>query len=261
MATLSIHAYMLSCEKRAQIREQTLANLAATDWGDRVSIELDHSLDPRPQGRIEETAKTILCRAYDEGADFLLFLEDDLDFNRHLRHNLQHWRPVVDAGPEGHFFASLYNPNVCALQRDPGNAVLVADPNTTYGSQALLIARATVLEIIRRWDEVVGMPDIKMPRLAAAVCPVLYHLPSLVQHMPVPSVWGGSSHRALDFDATWRAGDSTCRARPPSGSAMSVLAYRPLRWPDSGECDDDGSASRLSIGFRPLVSGRSREEV
>lgn len=261
MATPAIHAYMLSCEKRAQVREQTLANLAATDWGEGVSIELDHSQDPRPQRRIEETAKTILCRACDEGAGFLLFLEDDLDFNRHLRHNLEHWRPVADTGPEGHFFASLYNPNICALQRDPDHALLVADPNTTYGSQALLIARATVFEIIHRWDEVVGMPDIKMPRLAAAVCPVLYHMPSLVQHLAVPSAWGGSSHQALDFDATWRAGDPACQARSPAGSAMSVLAYQSLRWPHSTESDDDGNASRLSIGFRPLVSGRNREEV
>jgi hypothetical protein len=35
---------------------------------------------------------------------------------------------------------------------------------------------------------------------------VLYHAPSLVQHVGTQSVHGGSFHQAFDFDLTWRAG-------------------------------------------------------
>jgi hypothetical protein len=49
------------------------------------------------------------------------------------------------------------------------------------------------------------MQDIKLSRLAAPLCPLLFHSPSLVQHVGVASTWGGPYHQASDYDAYWRA--------------------------------------------------------
>ena len=49
-----------------------------------------------------------------------------------------------------------------------------------------------------------GYHDIRMTRLAARVTPLVYHRPSLVQHLAVRSTIGGVRHEAADFDAGWR---------------------------------------------------------
>jgi SAM-dependent methyltransferase len=47
-----------------------------------------------------------------------------------------------------------------------------------------------------------------MSRLAARVCRIYYHLPSLVQHVGRQSVWGGHYHYTPDFDPEWRQDDA-----------------------------------------------------
>jgi hypothetical protein len=198
-------AYILSCPEREELRNQTVANLRATDWDSDPEIEIDQTTCERRQERQERTALRLLERAVADGPGFILFLEDDLIFNRHLKHNLHHWVPLIGAPPERHFFASIYNPTVRPLSLNPQYSFFVADPNTVYGSQAFLLSLATARYITEHWSEVIGMQDTKMSRLAARVSTIYYHTPSLVQHVGVKSAWGGGFHSANDFSADWEA--------------------------------------------------------
>ena len=202
---MQIKVYMLSCPQREEMRNRSLANLEATDWGEAAIVEVDQTTHERLQQRQTETAFRLLQRAVEEGPPFFLFLEDDLDFNNNLRHNLEHWYPLTQIGPGGHFFASIYNPNVRALEQDEDKAFFIADPNSVYGSQAFVLSGATARHIVNNWESHIGMQDIKMSRLAAQVTPIYYHRPSLVQHIGVESAWGGSYHRTIDFQKHWKA--------------------------------------------------------
>jgi hypothetical protein len=200
-----IVAYMLSCGARDAVRAATLDRLRATDWHGEVVVMLDESVAERPQERQEQTARRLLETAAADGVDFVLFLEDDLEFNAHLRHNLVEWHPRRAAGPHGHLMASLYDPGVAAIASDDQHAFAIAHPDLVYGSQAFLLSRSTIAVVLAGWDSVVGMQDIKISRLAAAIGPIHYHRPSLVQHVAGESTWGGPNHTARDFSPSWRA--------------------------------------------------------
>jgi len=203
--TEQIVAYMLSCAARDGVRAATLGRLAITDWGDDVVVVLDETGAERPQERQERTARRLLETAAADGAELVLFLEDDLEFNVHLRHNLAHWAPLRAAGAGGHLLGSLYNPGVVAVERHLEQAFSIAHPETVYGSQAFLLSRETVARVLAGWHAVIGMQDIRIARLAAAAGPIHYHWPSLVQHVDAASTWGGTPHWARDYDASWRA--------------------------------------------------------
>lgn len=200
-----VSAYMLSCVARDPVRAATLERLAATDWSGEVVVVLDESVAERPQDRQEQTARRLLEQAAADLAGFVLFLEDDLEFNEHLEHNLAHWEPLKAADPDRHLMASLYDPGVAAISWDREHAFSIAHPELVYGSQAFLLSRATVGIVLAGWDTLPGMQDIKISRLAAAVGPIHYHRPSLVQHVAAPSTWDGPSHWAEDFSRSWRA--------------------------------------------------------
>lgn len=202
---MHLAAYMLSCPEREAVRQQTLANLQATDWGVPPRIEIDRTTFERRQERIDHTARLLVQAALADGPDFILALEDDLAFNRHLRRNLEQWPPLRQTPPGGFFFGSLYNPNVGQRERRPDLAYFVAHPNTVYGGQAVIFSLATARYLEAHWTEEIGMPDVKLPRLAARLGPLYYHQPSLVQHVGAVSVWGGRFHQARDFDAAWRS--------------------------------------------------------
>jgi hypothetical protein len=201
---MHIVAYMMSCAERDLTRAQTLANLRLTDWGDEARVEMDQGRYERNQARQEDTAYNLLRRAIADQSPLILFLEDDLEFNSHLRHNLAHWLPVHEMSPSGYFFGSLYNPSVQPRWTNPGAAYFVAEPEAVYGSQAFLLSMATAEHIADHWGDVIGGQDIKMSRLAAQVSLIYYHVPSLVQHVGT-STWGGVAHYTPDFDREWMA--------------------------------------------------------
>ncbi len=92
------------------------------------------------------------------------------------------------------------------LACDVQNHARIVDANSVFGSQAFLISRTALAYIVQHWHEVGGMQDIKISRLAGRwKMPVLYHVPSLVQHVGGKSVWGGHFHQARDFDPYWKA--------------------------------------------------------
>jgi hypothetical protein len=194
---------MISCPEREKLRQQTLENLAATDWGsEAVLVQIDSGTLENRQRRQEHTAWLALARCLQTDAEYVLFLEDDLEFNRHIRHNLQRWAPLKNHQVT---LAGLYNPNLPLLACDVKLHLCVVAPHNVYGSQAFLVSRATAEYFVRHWNEIAGMQDIKMSRLAGRLNrTLLYHAPSLVQHAGVQSVWGGGFHRADDFDAFWK---------------------------------------------------------
>jgi len=205
---------MLSCPDRQQTCAQTVANLAMTDWGEPVCIELDITTFERRQERQETTARLLLEHATSSDADVMLFLEDDLEFATHLRHNLENWAPLQALGPEQGFFASLYNPNVRMVESHLDRAFSIADPASVYGAQAFVLSPNAVRYVVAHWHEVEGMWDIKVSRLAARLGPIHYHVPSLVQHVGTQSVWGGVFHTAQDFDRGWQAPESVTSHLP-----------------------------------------------
>jgi predicted O-methyltransferase YrrM len=213
---MNITAYVLTCDEREPIRSRTLASLEAAGWTAPVCVEVDRSRSARPQDRQCESALALLRRAIDQGPELILFLEDDLEFNRHLPHNLAHWFPLNEWRPGEHFFASLYNPTIAGAERHEDLHFFVAVPEAVYGSQAFLLSLPTAHVLERQWDTVRGMQDIKMSRLASRVTPIHYHLPSLVQHVG-RSTWGGVAHTAADFSPDWRA-------EPLSGDKRSRVA-------------------------------------
>jgi hypothetical protein len=206
-----VRAYVLSCEERADVCAETVADLGRTDWGSPATVVLDESTAARRIQRIVDTGLQLLTRAVDEadgadGADdVILVCEDDVTFNRSLRHNLERWSPVVGRRPDGHLFGSLYNPNVVAPSPDGSTSAVVADPRRFYGSQGVVVSVTTARSMVEQWDDGHGPFDLRISRLAARWSPVWYHVPSLVQHRAVESTWGGAPHSADDFSADWRA--------------------------------------------------------
>ncbi len=204
-----MRAYVLTCEERADVCAETVADLAGTDWGRAPTLVLDTSTAVRKIERIVANGRQLLVRAIDESDsdpddDVILLCEDDVTFNRFLRHNLERWAPIADRRPDGHLFGSLYNPNVVTAPSDDTTAV-VADPLRFYGSQCMVFSITTARSLVEQWDDGHGPLDLRVSRLAARWSPVWFHAPSLVQHRVVDSTWGGQPHFAVDFSAAWRA--------------------------------------------------------
>ena len=237
---MRIAAYMLSCTERALVRRETQERLAATDWAEPAHVVLEPGVHERPQERQSQNARELLRQAIADAPDFLLFLEDDLEFNLHLRRNLETWEPLATTPVGAHFFASLYNPGIRELRREPARAFVVVDPHAVYGSQAFVLALATARHIETHWDDVVGMQDIKMSRLAARVGCVYYHVPSLVQHVPVHSVWGGGYHSAGDFERDWGALAAEERTHSPALIDRPGILER-MRTVDGWLADDEAN--------------------
>jgi ADP-heptose:LPS heptosyltransferase len=212
----TIQAGMISCEARREVRAASLERLARTDWADdNVLIQLDDPEFIDPRDRQQRAALALLQRFLLGKASYLLFLEDDLEFNRHLRHNLQHWslfqrRQIALAG--------LYNPGLVETACDLSNRAMIVEPSRVYGSQAFLVSRPAAEYFVRHWNEVDGMQDIRMSRLLDRFRPpVFYHSPSLVQHVGTVSTWGGAFHQSADFDPEWKA---------PVAEATAIAARR-----------------------------------
>jgi hypothetical protein len=201
---ITISAVMISCAERAKVREQTLSKLAQTDWADwPLHVQLDASEDKDYQRRQTECAFHALQTALAGAADYVLFLEDDLDFNLHLRHNLEHW-PALRTRP--FYLGGLYNPRLCETACDVKSRSRLVSARLVFGSQALLLSRPALNYVLTNWNKVRGMQDIRISRLAGRLHPqVLYHAPSLVQHTGSESVCGSNFHQAGDFDRNWRA--------------------------------------------------------
>lgn len=218
---------IITCPGREAMLEQTLASWRQTDFGKvEPLIQMDTNQHERKQERQEHNSLAALKLAIQTLAmnrtdltapEFILFMEDDIIFNRHLRHNLENWAPIrrhvanqekIHTVQEEAFFASLYDCTIREIVRVPEENYFIADPDAVYGSQCYVVSVPLARCFVEHWWEVPGMQDIKMSRLAARLCPIHYHTPSMVQHVGYQSAWGGRFHDTQDFDGDFRRG--TC---------------------------------------------------
>lgn len=212
---MNIALVIITCSGREKLLTQTLASLLSTDIGSDVHplVICDTSKFERKQERQEHNSLAALEEVLVQNweAEVILFCEDDIIFNRHLRWNLERWEPLrnyagslrpgnAEPSVKDLFFGSLYDPGIPELQMYEDKHYFVAHPNRIYGSQCFVLSRAVAEYIVAHWWEQEGMQDIKMSRLAARLCPVHYHHPSLVQHVGYQSAWGGPFHDSKSFD-------------------------------------------------------------
>lgn len=202
---MQIATFAISCEERAATLCATLDRLKATGWPGEPEIVLDDGLGARRIDRIHRTWRRAVRKAAEARSQFVLLMEDDLIFGRWFVENLTDWELLRQVPPGHAFYASLYNPSRPYLMRRPEERYLVADPRLVWGSQALIMTPCTARYIDTHWDTAEGNPDQRMPLIASRVTPIYYHVPSLVDHAPVPTTWGGIEHSAADFDLEWRA--------------------------------------------------------
>jgi len=203
---VDIAARIISCPQRAAVLGATLVAWNQTDWGAPPEVQLDTSDYQDPVARIGQTWRRALAAAVEARDDYCLFMEDDIEPNRFLRHNLEFWLPLRSARPDGPFFGSLYWCKQPALSRREQHRFMVAAPKAVWGSQAVVMSRGTIRYVFEHWDEESARHhDLRMPRLAARASQIYFHIPSLVQHREVASTWGNSLHRAEDFDPLWKA--------------------------------------------------------
>ena len=201
-----IVSYMQSCPARKRVLGETLADLATTDWGAPPIIEVDGAATGSPVLNQRMLARRILEQAVRGGADFVLLLEDDLEFNYNLSWNVNRWFPFRSTNRSDYFFASLFNPGIRFRNLVREMAYAEAEPASVHGSQALLMSHGMARYLVNCWGvESAAHVDLRLHLLAARVCPIVYHVPSLIQHRRTASTWGGPFQEAADFDRTWRA--------------------------------------------------------
>ncbi|HXU80703.1 MAG TPA: hypothetical protein VN914_04860 [Polyangia bacterium] len=225
---MKIVAHVLTCPERAPVLRNTLASLRASDWGEepRVLENRDQHRDGRV--RIQRGTRAVLERALAEGAEAILYLEDDLVFNRHLRRNLEAWAPLAAAAPDAPFYGTLFRPPGIPVLEGGALANTARLPaERTFGNLALVLSRATMRHALEHWDEEVLEADAKLARLAGRLGPLWLHTPSLVQHVGGRSVWGGVFLQAEDFSPVWTAGEdaSDCAPLTPATARSSMDAF------------------------------------
>lgn len=185
---MRIQAYILTCPQRSAILAETLASYAQTDMHEPPKIVCDERPLPNPKASQTANARRLLEQAKTDAWHYMLFLEDDVILNRHIRHNILTW----DALPNVRV-ASLY----C------GFPVSAARAETLGGSQGILIERNSLQAILDAWDGfTTEMQDLRIYRTIGGRIPI--HVPSLVQHRGEPSTWNGPKHESPTFSLDWR---------------------------------------------------------
>lgn len=202
---MRISTFVMSCPARSAVLALTLERLCASGWPDPPEVVMDDGIGEKPIDRIHRTWRRMVRRAAESDAPLSLLLEDDVVFGKWFWHNLSSWPLLHQLPPSRAFFASLYNPDRPFIVRRPNERYLVADARYLWGAQALVVTPATARFIDDNWDTAPGNPDQRMPQIASRVTSVYLHVPSLVDHAPAPTTWGGMEHSALDFDPNWRA--------------------------------------------------------
>ena len=203
--SVRLTAYVVTCAERRAVLDGTLARFRETDWGAEPELQIDDGAAPTKLERIHATWLKVLERVAEGTADVALILANDLEFNRHLRHNLAYWGPLLGRDGDVPFFGSVYNPDRPAFWRPARQSYFTVHPQQMWGAQAVLVSRRLAGFFLAHWEEEEGAADLRMPRLGARLAPVYLHAPSLVQHVGDASTWGGPFHQAPDFDRDWRA--------------------------------------------------------
>lgn len=185
---------VMTCPGRSAALVETLDSIRASDWGEPPTVQLDPGFDPDPKRSQTENARQLLERAIWERPDWVVFLEDDVTVNRHLRANLTAWLTGATFR-----VGTLYH-------LKPADAVPC---ELIGGSQALVIRGDWLRPVLVAWPKFhpALMHDLRIYRSVrdtdTPLIPV--HQPNLVQHRDgVPSTWGGEAHTSPTFNLDWK---------------------------------------------------------
>lgn len=187
-----LHTAIITCPQRAGVLQQTLVSYHDTDLVAAPYVFTDDRNLPDKRVSQAENALRALKSMLDVPWQWLLFAEDDVEFNRHILHNLFTWpelcRGYVQCG-------RLYS--VETYGGIAPNAAAVAN------SQGILLSRKLVTQIVADWYKFAPhvMSDIRIFRIAGRVHT---HQPNLIQHRTEVSTWGGAKHVSTTFDYDWR---------------------------------------------------------
>lgn len=181
--------------------ETTLASLRESDWGEEPLVISDTTKHYDPKISQTNTAFQILQEAMKHEWDYLVFCEDDVLFNKHLRNNLDNWTPVKYGMC---LVGSLYQGDVPA--KVYGGDYGLYDATLIGGSQAVVVKRCWLPVLLDMWVGLkVGMQDMRFFFGVNEFFPFVYvSHPNLVQHQPVPSTWAGPKHQSVTFDPDWK---------------------------------------------------------
>jgi len=202
---MRIQAVVISPAESREACQRTLKNLARTDWGEApVVIETGNATGP--EDSLRDRWRESLRGMYDglvHNFDHVLFLTADLEINCHLRHNLEQWSPLKSGQIT---LAGLFNPGVRELACDMHNNIRAVEPKSVFGQPVFLLAREATRQLLRQWREVQSTPEVTFASLTShRRKPIPYHAPSLVQPLNTGSERQPRVHRAIDFDAAWKA--------------------------------------------------------
>lgn len=196
---MKIQPVIITCPGREQLLDLTLKSFRSTDWTQSdPMISMDTSQYERRQQRQEMNSLRALKLALETPADYCLFLEDDVEFNSYLEHNLKLW-----CWSRSIWLGSLYAPWDAPQEVDGCDYEVPAD--YVYGSQAFLLSAKLAEYCVEHWDDVEGMQDVRISRLAQRGGKIFYHHPSLVQHVGHISTWGGTAHSSPTFSKGFRS--------------------------------------------------------
>lgn len=213
--------FLLSSPQRAESLGKTIASLGQSDWPGTTRITMDEApeVEDEPWGSVARAMRPtnafrwMLEAALTEpGAEeeWMLFLEDDLEFHPRFGSLLRSWPVLEDARCP---MASLFNPGLPAAAVQPELPVgftpqtwraFAAEPMCFQGAQALPLRRWAIRRALAGWDSVAGVEVDRLRTLLGAMGPIWVHRPSLVQHVATDSSWGARVKRAMDFDPAWR---------------------------------------------------------
>ncbi|HEY5912328.1 MAG TPA: glycosyltransferase family 9 protein [Verrucomicrobiae bacterium] len=213
---VKLFSCVVSSPERGVSLQKTLANLAATDWAGRpVHVQMDEQRFTRLPDRLAHTAWKALQIGLQSGADYLLYLEDNLEFNAHFFQNLCAWSLLARKQIT---LASLHNPGIREFARIPSNNAIVIDPRDLVGAQALLISRQAAQLFCDNWREGPEQVGPKMGLLATRLqYPVFCHSPSLVRLSVQRRAPRQGFPQARDFQAKWAAPE-------PAAQRLSVIS-------------------------------------
>lgn len=184
-------------------RDQTLASLAKTDWGEEPAEVRINTADQKDGSPWTEGMRRAFQHGLGRRSDFILLLEGRLNFNRRIRYNLEQWRPVLTRAVE---HASIFNPGVREVACQLRDNARIVEPQSVFGSCAVLVSRRAAESLLRRWSKTVDGQEIRISHLAQVLKqPVFYHAPSLVQMIEQHTSQAEVQYRAMDFDPDWAA--------------------------------------------------------
>lgn len=193
---------MISIPQRDQVRQRTLMQLRPLGFEARVFMHPELPLGPRNH---YAAAVDALRFGLASGRPYVLFLEDDLDISRRfpaaVAESVQAGAPVVTFYCAGYRFypAELKRALKQGRPYAPG-LYPVAWRCLYFGSQALLLSREFVVQVLDGWRK--GYLDNRIARIAPAS--MRLYAPNPVQHYGacLPSTWGvflAWSHSSASF--------------------------------------------------------------